>query len=78
MAARKRKLDSKSKSERQVDTTKVSTPPYGHGDMLLMMGKRTRITRSMTTDAARQAVFSTAELLEYILLFLPTKKIFVV
>lgn len=33
-------------------------------------------TRSMTTDASRRAVFETAELLETILLCLPTKTVF--
>ncbi|KAI6842891.1 Arp2/3 complex 16 kDa subunit ARPC5 [Hortaea werneckii] len=37
-----------------------------------------RITRGMTTDAARRAVFDTAELLENILMQLPPRKIFVI
>ena len=36
-----------------------------------------RITRTMTTDGPRQAVFNTAELLEQILLSLPAKKVFI-
>ncbi|KAI6788174.1 hypothetical protein KC360_g8708 [Hortaea werneckii] len=37
-----------------------------------------RITRGMTTDAARRAVFETAELLENIFIQLPPRKIFVI
>ncbi|KAI7595153.1 hypothetical protein KC343_g15577 [Hortaea werneckii] len=37
-----------------------------------------RITRGMTTDAARRAVFDTAELLENIIMQLPPRKIFVI
>ncbi|RMY70973.1 hypothetical protein D0862_14669 [Hortaea werneckii] len=37
-----------------------------------------RITRGMTTDAARRAVFETAELLENIFVQLPPRKIFVI
>ncbi|KAI7226378.1 hypothetical protein KC330_g8832 [Hortaea werneckii] len=37
-----------------------------------------RITRGMTTDAARRAVFETAELLENIVIQLPPRKIFVI
>ena len=37
-----------------------------------------RITRGMTTDAARRAVFETAELLENIIMQLPPRKIFVI
>ncbi|KAI6893301.1 hypothetical protein KC318_g12354 [Hortaea werneckii] len=37
-----------------------------------------RITRVMTTDAARRAVFETAELLENIVMQLPPRKIFVI
>ena len=37
-----------------------------------------RITRGMTTDAARRAVFETAELLENIFMQLPPRKIFVI
>ncbi|KAI7281629.1 hypothetical protein KC345_g4052 [Hortaea werneckii] len=37
-----------------------------------------RITRGMTTDAARRAVFETAELLENIVMQLPPRKIFVI
>jgi hypothetical protein len=51
--------------------------------MLLTSDQKSRIapaprhaTRSMTTDAARQAVFNTSELLEQIILHLPMKNIF--
>ncbi|RMY57543.1 hypothetical protein D0863_12594 [Hortaea werneckii] len=37
-----------------------------------------RITRGMTTDAARRAVFETAELLENVFIQLPPRKIFVI
>ncbi|RMY67170.1 hypothetical protein D0864_11647 [Hortaea werneckii] len=37
-----------------------------------------RITRGMTTDAARRAVFETAELLENVMMQLPPRKIFVI
>ncbi|OTA22973.1 hypothetical protein BTJ68_14019 [Hortaea werneckii EXF-2000] len=37
-----------------------------------------RVTRGMTTDAARRAVFGTAELLENIIMQLPPRKIFVI
>ncbi|KAF2167176.1 hypothetical protein M409DRAFT_22605 [Zasmidium cellare ATCC 36951] len=37
-----------------------------------------RITRSMTTEAARKAVFNTAELLENILVHLPPRQLFTV
>lgn len=40
--------------------------------------QKSRTTRSMTTQAARQAVLETTELLEQIILHLPVKKIFVV
>ncbi|KAK4493804.1 hypothetical protein PRZ48_014989 [Zasmidium cellare] len=37
-----------------------------------------RITRGMTTDAARKAVFNTSELLENILVHLPARKLFTI
>jgi hypothetical protein len=58
--------------------------------LLLTMHQRTRktkttapattvhVTRSMTTDAARQAVLGTTELLEHILVHLPVKDLFII
>ncbi|KAK3679420.1 hypothetical protein LTR78_000981 [Recurvomyces mirabilis] len=64
MAGRKRQAESVESDDKARKQRKVIPKP-------------TRITRGMTIDAPRKAVFNTSELLESILQYLPTKVLFV-
>ncbi|KAK4570248.1 hypothetical protein LTR86_002328 [Recurvomyces mirabilis] len=64
MAGRKRQAESGEGDDKARKQRKVIPKP-------------TRVTRGMTVDAPRKAVFNTSELLESILEYLPTKVLFV-